>query len=63
MEVTLYIDKITKHTSSFDFDESYGLEPPCDKNSNPCDYCVNNPKKIGNCGICHCILGSPKITC
>ena len=29
--------------------------------ASPCDACSNNPKNGGS-GICHCILGSPKIT-
>jgi len=28
----------------------------------PCATCSNNPNNGGN-GICHCILGTPKITC
>ena len=28
---------------------------------NPCQNCSNNPQNGGS-GICHCILGSPKIT-
>lgn len=27
----------------------------------PCIYCPNNPKNGGS-GICHCTLGTPKIT-
>ena len=28
----------------------------------PCDKCSNNIKNGGS-GICHCILGTPQITC
>lgn len=28
---------------------------------NPCTYCSNNPENGGS-GICHCTLGTPKIT-
>ena len=30
--------------------------------SSPCEHCPNNPKNGGS-GVCHCILGLPKVTC
>ena len=30
--------------------------------SNPCKNCPNDPSNGGS-GICHCVLGCPKITC
>lgn len=37
---------------------------PSDKayDGSPCQHCSNNPINGGS-GICHCILGQPKITC
>lgn len=29
--------------------------------SSPCKYCSNNPRNGGS-GICHCIIGTPKLT-
>lgn len=31
-------------------------------NNDPCRFCSNNPRN-GGTGICHCIIGSHKITC
>lgn len=28
----------------------------------PCKYCSNHPRNGGS-GICHCILGLPRVTC
>lgn len=33
---------------------------PCTHQVSPCAYCSNNPNNGGS-GICHCILGTPKI--
>ncbi len=50
---------ITKQPSLNDYiNTPYGLATE----QSPCDNCPNNVKNGGS-GICHCILGLPKVTC
>ena len=63
-ELKRAIDEIKKQSG---LDKTYpytgvDLTPTSWTLHSPCEHCSNNPKN-GGTGICHCILGSPQITC
>ena len=58
--ITRGLQEYITTTGNEEFNKKYSLWNS--DSSDPCEHCPNNPKNGGS-GVCHCILGIPKVTC
>ena len=61
-EAIRLIEQMASSSKTFENMANEGLTRSGNILPQDCDSCMNNPKNGGS-GICHCIIGSPKITC